>query len=559
MPIPTQKYAVETVDKTKKAIDDIIKNNKKLEKSFQVLGVAGAVWLGAKGIAGAVNRAKQAVNAFTTDAAKDLDDLAKAANRLGLTSDELDRWSFAAELAGASVSDLETIFKRGSRNILDAVAGIGEGARWMEELGIEAKTAEGRIKTIPQVLFEFADNMDSLGSETAKTAAAMGLFGRSGQQLVPLLRQGSEGMRDMLIEADALNVRYGDLTRKGEDYIDAQVRIARANRAVKDAIAGELLPTLTELQNTWAMTVVDFLTGTDEIQRKTAAGFFVDRDMEGLTKRLEENDEAISNLNVTIGERKKAIDEMSWATRTFTQREEEQLDLIREEEKLIADIQKETELLAATKERLARVMGEEEATAWGEIAAQAQKAADALKMTDREVDEARQGFHEWVEVGKDDMAILKELGELELPPPIDVAEWEIELAAAHELAVEAFGGIADVGAWAFSQWIQEGQEAKIMLGNIFKSIVADAIAQFAKLALLRAGTSLFGGLPFIADLFGGLAVADAGAGAASGAVGGGNTYVFGGLTTTSASDMVRTTQELERSGRINDGQIQVSR
>ena len=51
-----------------------------------------------------------------------------------------------------------------------------------------------------------ADKFKAMPDGTKKTALAMDILGKSGKDLIPLLNSGSEGLGEMLAEADSLGI-----------------------------------------------------------------------------------------------------------------------------------------------------------------------------------------------------------------------------------------------------------------------------------------------------------------------------------------------------------------
>lgn len=244
------KYEIEAVDKTRAALRTIEKNVESIDKKFQAVGAAAATVMGARGF-GATFKAT------VLDSARAIDEVTKASDRLGTNVETLQGFRFATELAGASAQDLELAWKTTGRNVSDAARGMGEGKIALEKLGISATDATGRIKTADQVMLEFADKLPKLSSEAEVTAAAMKLFGESGTKLLPMLRQGSEAMRDQIAEGRALSVVTRDLAAKGEDFKDANLRLDRSMKSMRDTVVGAVLPAFSKLAENAAKAIVE--------------------------------------------------------------------------------------------------------------------------------------------------------------------------------------------------------------------------------------------------------------------------------------------------------------
>jgi hypothetical protein len=293
------KYDISAEDKTKKALQSAKKGFDGVSSSVKALGAVGVAVLGAAGLGAAVTR-------FASQVATGLDQAAKSANRLGTTVEQLDALTFAAELGGASAGSVEKAWKAASKALVDAADGIGIAKVELDRMGISATDAAGNVKSVDQVMIEFADRLPLLASETAKLSAVQKVFGKSGADLLPALRQGADAMREQIIEGRTLSVRTAELTRKGEDQIDAQLRLNRAWRSAKDVVAGSLLPTLSSLTELLATKLIGLVTGLSEEFREflaTAALEGPDTQILLLNQRLEETRAAM----VPIKEESKEI------------------------------------------------------------------------------------------------------------------------------------------------------------------------------------------------------------------------------------------------------------
>jgi len=203
-----------------------------MKTAFAAVAVAAAGALA--GVAAAV---KSNINTF--------DDLSKSASKIGIPIEELSKLKYAADLSGVSMEGLETAIGRLSRNMTDAAAGTGEGAKAFKALGISVKNSDGTLKSSSQVLAEIADRFAKLPDGAQKTAAAMLLMGRSGANMIPLLNGGSEALNGLLAEAKAFGLEISAETgRSAEAFNDNLSRLGYAVQGVSMGLAAALAPAL---------------------------------------------------------------------------------------------------------------------------------------------------------------------------------------------------------------------------------------------------------------------------------------------------------------------------
>jgi hypothetical protein len=128
----------------------------------------------------------------------------KMSKRTGVAVKTLSKMEHAADLSGTSMSAFEVGIKRMSRAASDADNGLSTARRTFDQLGISVTNADGELKGSEALFLESADALSKMENETKKAALAQELFGRSGTQLLPMLENGSKGIRGMMEEAETL-------------------------------------------------------------------------------------------------------------------------------------------------------------------------------------------------------------------------------------------------------------------------------------------------------------------------------------------------------------------
>lgn len=206
-----------------------------------------------------------------------MDRLAKEAKQLDESVAQLDAMTYAAELSGATAEQMAIAYRQASKNVVDAAKGTGEGLIAFQDLGIEVKDAEGRLKTAQEIILDVADAMAKIESPTRKTAAAMKIFGESGTTLIPMLNQGAEGIREMTAEAAALGLRTEEMTAGAEEVSDAQLRWERSTRRLTDLLTVSFMPVVTDMANFLSEKLADALSDVNRefrewVQRQETAG-----------------------------------------------------------------------------------------------------------------------------------------------------------------------------------------------------------------------------------------------------------------------------------------------
>ena len=119
---------------------------------------------------------------------------------------------------GQKTEGLEASLSRFSRALGEAQAGIGEGGKTFENLGVSIANADGTLRTSEEVLRDVADAFADIQSPAERARVAAKLFEEGGRALIPLLSQGSRGMDELAREAEKLGLVFGgDTIRKAQE------------------------------------------------------------------------------------------------------------------------------------------------------------------------------------------------------------------------------------------------------------------------------------------------------------------------------------------------------
>jgi TP901 family phage tail tape measure protein len=240
------RFSVEVDDKK---LDNL---NKKVDAGVSSLSKFGSVIVGALG-AGAMVK-------YAAHLSEVGDQIAKDANRIGITGERLQELGFAAGQGGASIQGLKVALLSLSDRMADAGQGGKETAEQFSRLGIHVKDASGHLRSSDEVMLDAADAIAKMGSPTEQAAAAMKVFGRQGRELLPFLKEGRAGIEKLTEEAKELGGGFsGEALEASENYNDALGRMSFAMTSVQGRIAKALLPAMQKLVDAGTKVVAWFL------------------------------------------------------------------------------------------------------------------------------------------------------------------------------------------------------------------------------------------------------------------------------------------------------------
>lgn len=207
-----------------------------------VIGGAGA-------IASAIIAAEKAMIGITKEAAFRADDLNTLSAKTGISTEVLQEYEFMAEKIDTSV---DTIAKANARLVMNMNTARNatkdtNAVMAFRELGIEYADAEGELRDSREVFGEVIDALREMDNETERDAAAMALFGRSAQELNPMIKAGSERMRELAQAAhDTGYVLSEEELGSLNGLSDAFDSFDKLIDTTKNKLALEFTPTMTD-------------------------------------------------------------------------------------------------------------------------------------------------------------------------------------------------------------------------------------------------------------------------------------------------------------------------
>lgn len=229
------------INQLKGAFKDVKKETKDLDKEVKKSG------LGLKQIAGYATVAGAAVvsslGAMAIAVSNSADNIDYLAKRTGITREALQALDYAAQQENTSIEALSTGLARLSRNMYDAERGVGTAKIALEDLGIALKDSDGNLRSVEDVLFDIADRMQGMSNETEMSALAMQVLGRSGADLVPFLRNGGDGIRQLMQEARDLGyVIKEESVKEMEAFADELLTVKTGLQGIGRQIASDVVP-----------------------------------------------------------------------------------------------------------------------------------------------------------------------------------------------------------------------------------------------------------------------------------------------------------------------------
>jgi hypothetical protein len=130
--------------------------------------------------------------------------LADAADKVGLTTEALQRLRFAAEQGGVATRTMDMAMQRFSRRVGEAAQGKGELVQTLKKYNVEVRDTNGNVRDQVEILKDLADRIRDAGSDQERLAIAFKAFDSEGAALVNTLRGGAEALGEVMGQANIL-------------------------------------------------------------------------------------------------------------------------------------------------------------------------------------------------------------------------------------------------------------------------------------------------------------------------------------------------------------------
>ena len=197
----------EESDKDAKETKDLADETKKAGKSaedaksgFTVLKGALAS-LAADGIKACARGLKELGRGFVDtiqDVADAGDEIQKNSQKVGLSYESYQKWDYAMKIAGTEMASMNTGLKTLTNKFDDALTGSKGAVEQFNRLGLSMSDIKDLSRE--ELFGTVIESLQGVTDETEKAALANDFFGKSGQELIPLLNQSAEERKPFLMK-----------------------------------------------------------------------------------------------------------------------------------------------------------------------------------------------------------------------------------------------------------------------------------------------------------------------------------------------------------------------
>ena len=222
-----------------------------MKQSMNAMGSLDASSLALAGgfaaVAAAIVKGEKAMISMTKESAAFADNIITLSMQTGQSTQQLQEFSYATELIDVSVDTLQGSLRKLTNNMQDTMNGTGNAKESFEALGVSVTNADGSMRSANDVFYETIDALGQVKNETERDAMSMDIFGRSAQDLNPLIIQGSKTLKAYADEAHNVGYVLDDEALSALGAVDdAYQRLQKTQEGVKNKLSAEFAPYLEE-------------------------------------------------------------------------------------------------------------------------------------------------------------------------------------------------------------------------------------------------------------------------------------------------------------------------
>ena len=192
------------------------------------------------GVTAAATAAVSGLFAFTSQAAQWADEVNTLSKTTGISTNELQKFMYATDLIDVSVETLSGALTKLTRNMAEPSKAASEA---FDTLKVSTTDATGALRDRQEVFYETIEALGRVANETERDALAMDIFGRSAQELNPLIKGGAQVLKELGDEAERAGLILSQETLDGlNDFNDKLDLLKAKGTAIKNLAASEMTP-----------------------------------------------------------------------------------------------------------------------------------------------------------------------------------------------------------------------------------------------------------------------------------------------------------------------------
>lgn len=202
-------------------LKEVGENTLKLGDLIKANLISDAIKGGLTAIANGIKSIGSAMSSAIVDGASYADNIMTLSAQTGIATDQLQEYQAVAELTDVP---LETI----TNSMAKMTKSLTANEEKYKSLGVSIRNADGSLRNNQEIFNETIGKLGEMSNETERDALSMQLFGKSAQDLNPLIKLGSEGLTELTDRAHEMGAVLDEEALKSLGEVDDQFQIFKS-------------------------------------------------------------------------------------------------------------------------------------------------------------------------------------------------------------------------------------------------------------------------------------------------------------------------------------------
>jgi len=138
-----------------------------------------------------------AMTGMTVKAATAADDINTLSKQTGLSTSDIQKFQYASEIVDVPLETLTGSMAKLTKNMATAQGGTGAAAGAFKTLGVSITDQNGQLRNNQDVMNDTFNALGKVENSTQRDALAMQIFGKSAQDLNPLILGGADDLKTL--------------------------------------------------------------------------------------------------------------------------------------------------------------------------------------------------------------------------------------------------------------------------------------------------------------------------------------------------------------------------
>lgn len=246
-------------DETGKEVKEFASEEQNASEKTSIFGdvlkanlVSDLIKNGIHALASAIKAVGQYLTEAVTGAAAFADEILTLEKVTGISTGTIQKYKYAASLLDVEFGTVEGALRKLTKTMSSAKDGSASATETFESLGVSVLDVSGNLRPAEAVFNDAITALGKIENETERDAVAMALFGKSAQELNPLIEAGGDALNKLGEEAESVGYVLDDTTLESLGRVqDGFDRLGLAADSAKNQIGaaiGEfILPYLEKL------------------------------------------------------------------------------------------------------------------------------------------------------------------------------------------------------------------------------------------------------------------------------------------------------------------------